>query len=178
MIAKEIIHAFIEGDRKGFDHVYKSYAPGMFMICLRYTRCRDDAEDVLQESFIRVYTNRTMYDRSRPIGPWIKTIVIHTALSYIRDNYRLKLTDNEQELDQTVVAEDTTEDKGLKEKLLEVLKQLPDGYRTVFNLFAIDNLTHREIAEYLGISEGTSKSQYAKARKMLQQLLEPERTAS
>lgn len=178
MIAREIIDAFVAGEKKGFDALYASYAPGMFMICLRYTRCRDDAQDVLQEAFIRVFSKRETYDQDRPIGPWIKTIVIRCALSYIRENYRFQLTEDESQFDRAMEEEAGNSDQGLKDKLLDALNKLPDGYRTVFNLFAIDNLTHKEIAAYLGITEGTSKSQYAKARKMLQQVLQPERVAS
>lgn len=178
MIAKEILDAFVAGDKNGFDAIYKSYAPGMFMICLRYSRCKDDAQDMLQEAFIRVFHHREAYDAERPIGPWIKTIVIRCALNYIRENYRVQLSDDESHFEQTLEEEAEASREGLKEKLLDALNQLPDGYRTVFNLFAIDNLTHKEIAGYLGITEGTSKSQYAKARKMLQQLLQPEKAAS
>ena len=179
MITKEIIQAYIQGDEKSFDKIYQDYSPGMYFICLRYTRCQDDAKDVLQESFIKVYKNRNQFDIEQSIGPWIKTITIRTALNYIKENYRLTLIEDENYFD---VSEsfDNSEDIiiEMKQKLLAILNGLPDGYRTVFNLYTIDNLTHKEIGEYLNISEGTSKSQYSKAKKMIKQLLESNKVAS
>jgi len=178
VITKEVIQAYVSGEKKGFDTIYESYAPGMFAICMRYTRCKDDAQDVLQEAFIKVYNKRDSFDIERPIGAWIKTIVIRTALNYIKENYKFELKENEFYFDQTMVEETDSNHQDLKSKLLEVLNKLPDGYRTVFNLYTIDNLTHKEIANYLGVSEGTSKSQYAKAKKMIKGLLQPETIAS
>lgn len=179
MITKEIIQAYIQGDETSFDKIYQDYSPGMYFICLRYTRCQDDAKDVLQDSFIKVFKNRSQFDIEQPIGPWIKTITIRTALNYIKENYKLTLVDNESYFD----ASDEVDNSGeilneMKQKLLMVLNGLPDGYRTVFNLYTIDNLTHKEIGEYLNISEGTSKSQYAKAKKMIKQLLASNKVAS
>lgn len=176
MIAKEVLIKFVEGDKVAFDKIYADYSSGMFGICLRYTRCRDDAQDVLQDSFIKLYQTRERFNPELSIGAWIKTITIRTALNYIKDHYRLVLTDNDLKFDQIVIEEESEIDnRELKERLLQLLQQLPDGYRTVFNLYTIDNLTHKEIAEHLNISEGTSKSQYFKAKKMIQVLLESEK---
>jgi RNA polymerase sigma-70 factor (ECF subfamily) len=176
VIAKEVLIEFVQGQKQAFDKIYAAYAPGMYGICLRYTRCDDDAKDVLQESFIKIYQSREKYNVDLPIGAWIKTITIRTALNYIKDNYRLILTDDEMRFDRSVFEEEHEDNnRELKEKLLQVLQQLPDGYRTVFNLYTIDNLTHKEIAEYLDITEGTSKSQYFKAKKMIHHLLESEK---
>ena len=176
MIANEVLIEFIKGSKSAFDKIYAAYAPGMFGICLRYTRCEDDAKDVLQESFIKLYQTREKFKAELSIGAWLKTITIRTALNYIKEHYRLVLTDNELKFDQSVLQEESEfEVKELKEKLLLMLQKLPDGYRTVFNLYTIDNLTHKEIGEHLNISEGTSKSQYFKAKKMIQTMLESEK---
>lgn len=175
-LESETLIAFSRGDKAAFDAVYAAYAPGMYGVSLRYTRCEDDARDILQESFIKVFENRTSYDPELPFGPWMKTIVIRTALNYIRSNYRFVLTDNDARFDEMVHDESETDAFADHRKhLLNVLQKLPDGYRTVFNLYTIDNLTHKEIAEYLGISEGTSKSQFFKAKKMIQEMLELEK---
>ncbi len=176
MIAKEVLIEFVKGGKSAFDKIYAAYAPGMFGISLRYTRCQDDAQDVLQESFIKIYNSRERFDVNLPIGAWIKTITIRTALSYIKENYKMTLIDDEMKFDRMVFEEESEVDtRELKERLLLLLQKLPDGYRTVFNLYTLDNLTHKEIAEHLNISEGTSKSQYFKAKKMIQVMLESER---
>ena len=179
MEKEKIIQQFIEGNRVGFDKIYEAYSSGMYAICIRYLRCEDDANDVLQEAFIKVYNSRESFDATKPIGAWIKTITIRTAINYIRKNYKHELVDDERRFDiyqQEKNEEDNTDD--LKGKLTRVLEQLPEGYRRVFQLYAIENLTHKEISSYLGVSEGTSKSQYSKAKKMIQKLLELNKMAS
>jgi RNA polymerase sigma-70 factor, ECF subfamily len=172
VITKEVLLDFVNGKQDAFDAIYKAYAPGMYGICLRYSRCSDDAQDILQETFIKIFKNKKSYDPSKPIGAWIKTITIHEAINYIKRSYKMVLTDKENDIeDVSIEADQSEEHELLKKKLLSILNQLPDGYRTVFNLYTIDNLTHIEIAEFLNISVGTSKSQYFKAKKMIQQLL-------
>lgn len=179
VITKGVIEKFVAGKKEGFDTIYKAYAPGMYSICLRYTRCEDDANDVLQETFIRIYQKRDKFDPSKEIGPWIKTITIRTALNYIKTNYRFSLTDDDTIFDGGMgISEPAGKTTDLKAKLMSVLAKLPEGYRTVFTLYTIDNLTHKEIAGYLNISEGTSKSQYSKAKKMIKELLQTEKMAS
>lgn len=179
MIAQYILQDFVNGKKSGFDKIYEAYAPGMYAICLRYVRSKDDANDVLQETFIRVYNNRELYDLERPIGAWIKTITIRCALNHLREQAKFQLTDDEYSFESSEIISFMDDDSmDIKNKLTRALEMLPEGYRTVFSLFAIDNLTHKEIAEYLGINEGTSKSQYSKAKKLLQQLLQAERIAS
>lgn len=178
MITEKILTDFRKGKKEAYDEIYKSYASGMYGICLRYTRCADDAQDILQEAFIKIYTNREKYKPENHIGAWIKTITINTALTYIKQHYKMKLTDNDKDLDQIELPyEESTDIKELQQKLLYVLNQLPDGYRTVFNLYTVDNLTHKEIADYLEISESTSKTQYFKAKKMIQQIIEREKVS-
>lgn len=167
---------FREGDRKAFDEVYAAFSAAMYGVCLRYTRCADDAQDVLQETFIRVYRNCGQYSPERPLAAWIKTITINCALTFIRRHYRFELKEEEAYFDgEHEMSFDSEDQEQLRKQLLAVLTKLPDGYRTVFNLFVIENLTHKEIAEYLDISENTSKTQFFKAKKMIQQLLETEK---
>lgn len=175
MITEEISRKFKNGDRKAFDAVYAAFSAAMYGVCLRYTRCADDAQDVLQEGFIKVYKHCSQYSLDKPLASWIKTIMINTALTYIKKTYRFELHDEDHVFDeqQEMVLESDDQEQ-LKKKLLSILNKLPDGYRTVFNLFVIENLTHKEIAEHLGVSENTSKTQYFKAKKMIQSLLESE----
>ena len=175
MITDELLVRFKHGDRKAFDTVYSAFSARMYGVCLRYTRCADDAQDVLQETFIKVYRSCSQYSPDKPLAAWIKTIAINTALTYIRKTYRFELHDDDGYFEEQQEMELATDDQDLlKRQLLQVLNKLPDGYRTVFNLFVIENLTHREIAAHLEISENTSKTQYFKAKRMIQQLLQSE----
>lgn len=176
MITKDIEEQFVKGNRKAFDAVYAAYSAAMFGVCLRYTRCKDDAQDVLQEVFIRVYKNCGQYSLDKPLAAWIKTITINCALTYIKQNYKFVLHEEETYFDeQHEMTIDSDDQELMRKKLMLILNRLPDGYRTVFNLFVIENLTHKEIAEHLDISENTSKTQFFKAKKMIQQLLEAEK---
>jgi RNA polymerase sigma-70 factor (ECF subfamily) len=159
---------------ENFERLYNTHKSMVYGIALRYLRCKDDANDVVQETFISAYTNYDQYDENKPIGPWIKRIAINAALMYIRKNYRFKLIENERELDSSHVPIDDEKEEGAftQEDLIAILHELPNGYRTVFNLYAIDGLTHQEIAEYMEITESTSRSQLLKARKMIKGILE------
>ena len=171
----EQISDFVDGNKEAFDCVYKQFAPAMFAVCIRYTYCKDDAQEVLQESFIKIYEGRKSFDVKRPLAPWIKNIVIHTAINFLKKQKKMMLTDQDadfnvpEEWTYPEIAKDDT-----RSQLMAILQQLPEGYRTVFNLFVVDNLSHKEIAAYLGISEGTSKSQLSKAKVMIQQLIPKE----
>ncbi|MNK08995.1 RNA polymerase sigma factor CarQ [compost metagenome] len=170
------IEEFIKGNKKAFDGVYAKYAPSMFGICIRYTNCRDDAQEILQETFIKIYENREKANPALPLGPWIKTITIRTAINFLKTKKRMVLTENEDffESQPELFAPDEREDDQ-KTALLKLLTEMPPGYRTVFNLFVLDNLTHKEIAEYLEITEGASKSQLAKAKNWIRITIEKKR---
>lgn len=171
----KLIADFKQGDKDAFDCLYKQFAPAMFAVCIRYTHCKDDAQEVLQESFIKIYEGRKTFDEQRPIAPWIKNIVIHTAINFLKKQKKLVLSDQETDFhsaEEWIYPEISNDD--VKSQLLALLQKLPEGYRTVFNLFVLDNLSHKEIAEYLGISEGTSKSQLSKAKLMIQKLIPKE----
>lgn len=173
MLKEADIQQFKNGDRKAFDAVYHAFSKAMYGVCLRYTRCADDAQEILQESFIKIYKNCGQYQLDKNLAAWIKTIVINTALTYIKRNYRFELQGDDTAFDGEIQMNfEEDERELLKKQLLNILNQLPDGYRTVFNLFVIEQLTHKEIAEYLGISENTSKTQFFKAKRMIQSLLE------
>jgi RNA polymerase sigma factor (sigma-70 family) len=173
---EENIEEFVKGNKKAFDWVYQKYAPSMFVICTRYTSCRDDAQEVLQETFIKVYENSGKANPQLPLGPWIKTITIRTAINFLKRQRKLILKDDENFFEPESGFwnnEKSTEDKSIE--LLKLLNKMPEGYRTVFNLFVLDNLTHKEIADYLDITEGTSKSQLTRARDWLKNNLEKKR---
>jgi RNA polymerase sigma-70 factor (ECF subfamily) len=150
VITEQVLVDFTKGKKYAFDVIYSSYAAGMYAICLRYTRCEDDAQDVLQEAFIKVYKNQSQYQLTSPIGAWIKSITINTALTYIQKTYKYQLHEDENVFDELVWEEEpTVEVEELRAKLMQILNKLPEGYRLVFNLFAIENLSHKEICWFM-----------------------------
>jgi len=149
------------------------FSSAMYSICLRYTKNTDEAADILQDAFIKIYEKRKSFNPKFELASWIKRIVINTAIDHYKKNKKMILIEDnnyfEAETNHTIEI-DSTED--IKLKLLSTLQLLPEGYRTVFNLYVLDNLTHQEISEFLNISVNTSKSQLSRARKMLKILLE------
>jgi RNA polymerase sigma-70 factor (ECF subfamily) len=140
----------------------------MYVVCLRYTKSQQEAEDVLQDSFIKVFKNLKGYRGDSRLDYWIKRIVVNTALNSQRKKlYMYPMVDIDH------VKNDFDHSKSLSsfqlEELLNMIKELPAGCQTVFNLFAIEGYSHKEIAEMLKVSEGTSKSQFSRARKLLQE---------
>lgn len=170
---KKLIEACIKGDRQAQQDLYDLFSKRMFMVCLRYTKSQQEAEDVLQDSFIKVFKNLKGYRGESRFDYWIKRIVVNTALNSQRKKLYMypmvDIDDVKNEFDQS---------KSLSnfqmEDLLNMIRELPTGCQTVFNLFAIEGYSHKEIADMLKVSEGTSKSQFSRARKLLQEKIAEE----
>lgn len=140
-------------------------------ICLRYARNRDDAVEIMNDGFLNVFKNITRYDTAKPFKPWLGRIITNKAIDHYRSQVRFSVTESLDEVAEPAV--DATVDAKLNyDDLLRMVQALPDGYRTVFNLYAIDGYTHEEIGSMLGISAGTSKSNLFKARQKLKLLIE------
>jgi RNA polymerase sigma-70 factor (ECF subfamily) len=151
------------------DILYEHFAPITYAICLRYASNSDDAKDIFQESFVKVYTQIEHYHKQGSFEGWVKRIFVNTAIDYCRKN-KSNLFTNLNHQQEVLIADNEVDEKIAipKEKLVELIRDLPDGYRLVFNLYAIEKYSHKQIAEVLNIEEGTSKSQLFKARKILQ----------
>jgi RNA polymerase sigma factor (sigma-70 family) len=147
--------------------LYEHFAPAMLGICFRYTKSIDDAEDVLQEGFIKVFESLHQYRYEGDIGAWIRKVMVNTALNYLKKNrkYQYDLSFSEMIL-HPVSVDDPAVTLQTRE-LAELIRQLPTGFQLIFNLYAIEGYSHIEIAAMLGISDGTSRSQYARARALL-----------
>ena len=165
---KELIEGCIDGNRQSQTDLYELLSPGMFGVCLRYAQTREEAEDILQEGFIKVFEYIHQYRNTGPFEAWVRKIMVNTALQKLRTkrNMHAVITLND------AVTEMPGNDEiiarlGTKE-LLRIIQQLPPAYRTVFNLYVFEGFKHREIAALLGISEGTSKSNLSDARAILQ----------
>jgi RNA polymerase sigma-70 factor (ECF subfamily) len=166
------------GKRKGYSLLYRKYSPVLLGLCIRYTRSRDEAEDVLQEGFIKVFQKIKTFENKGSFEGWLKRIMVNTAINYYKSSRKYML---HEEFDVNNIRHTHAHDAGetveienplKQEQLLAMINELPDGYRLIFNMYVFDGLTHKEIAEELGISEGTSKSQLSKARKHLKDKIE------
>jgi len=166
-----------KGDAQAQERLYAQYSGQMYVICLRYTRSQLEAEDVLQESFIKIFDKINQYKGETAIGGWIKKIVVNTALNSQRSKlYMFPMTDIEKL--KTHQEEELTLSGFQLEELLEMIRSLPEGCQVIFNLYAIEGYTHKEIGEQLNVSEGTSKSQYARAKQLLKTMINKEERRS
>ena len=147
--------------------LYEHFAPAMLSVCYRYTKSMADAEDVLQEGFIKVFLNLKQYKFEGELGGWIRRVMVTTALNYLKRNakYQQDLAFDKSELHP--VSDDNPEITLNTKELASLIQQLPTGYQTIFNLHAVEGYSHTEIGALLGISDGTSRSQYARARALL-----------
>jgi RNA polymerase sigma factor (sigma-70 family) len=162
-----LVVALQQGDARAHKAAYEKYAGRMMAVCLRYVANRDDAEEVLIDGFMRVFERITQFRNEGSFEGWIRRVMVTESLMFLRKN---KAWRQELPLDDVGVEHDYNwaESSIDTEALVRLIAQLPDGYRTVFNLYAIEGYSHAEIAELIGISEGTSKSQLSRARALLQ----------
>lgn len=166
-----MVKGCIEGDRSAQYAFYKKYSRAMYNISYRITNDPDDAADVLQEAFLSAYKHMQSFKGESSIGAWLKRIVVNASINHIKKQ-RIMYEPIEN---QVVEEEDTSmkdEDIVLNlDRVKEAIRQLPDGFRTVFSLYLLEGYDHREIADILGITESTSKSQYNRAKKRLKEIL-------
>ena len=159
------------GDRCAMHEIYNAHAAYLFAVCTRYVADNDSAKDVMQEAFIRIFSNITQfrYRGEGTLRAWMTRIVVNEALKHIRRNSIFYDTDIEK-ID--MPDEEETDIHGVPpDDIHDIIRQLPDGYRTVLNLFVFEQKSHKEIAQMLGISELTSASQYHRAKKLLKKLV-------
>jgi RNA polymerase sigma factor (sigma-70 family) len=165
---KDLIKACLQGDRLAQRDIFNMYASKMMAVCIRYSRHRLEAEDILQDSFVKVFTHLSEFGNSGSFEGWVRKIIINTA---IKNNHKKSVSHEEIGLES--IHEDTMGPDVFsilsEEELLKLISNLPDGYRMVFNLFAIEGYSHKEISELLNIEESTSRSQLVKARRILQE---------
>lgn len=168
----EIIDGCKRNKRMYQDMLYKKYAPMLFAVCLRYTNSRFDAEDVLQEGFVKIYKNLDMYSQDKSFEGWVRRIMINTAITFYRRNLKHAYHDDVD--DAHNLSADIGPDSNAeftREELLIAIERLPAGYKMVFNMYVVEGFKHKEIADQLGIDINTSKSQLSRAKKHLQREL-------
>ncbi len=173
MTEEELIEKCIANNRKAQKILYNMYAPIMLGICLRYVYERSEAEDILQEGFLKVFTKIKEFARRGSFEGWMKRIFVNTAITHYHKN--TKYNKNHYQIDNLNVKDDSSfvygETEFTKDELLKVIQGLPKGYGLVFNLYAIDGYKHKEIAELLKIDINTSKSQYSRAKSLIRKRL-------
>lgn len=170
---QELVSGVLRGSPAHQTALYKQYNVPMFRVVLRFARDKAEAEDMLQDGFIRVYRDMGQYRGDGALGGWIRRIMVNTALSHLRKQRDfLRDTADFSPFENLFRTEEDFASNMDAETLMKYLQKLPPGYRAVFNLYAIDGFSHEEIAEQLGISIGTSKSQLFKAREYLKKILD------
>jgi RNA polymerase sigma factor (sigma-70 family) len=168
---KELIERCLENDPRAQEFLYKRFSRRMYGVCLRFARNTLEADDILQEGFIKVYSFLKDFRQDGSLEGWVRRTIINTAINY----YHSKENEwKETSIDKADTFHSDTEDALSKisaSDLTGIIQELPEGYRMVFNLYVIEGYNHQEIAEMLNISENTSKSQLSRARMALQERL-------
>jgi RNA polymerase sigma factor (sigma-70 family) len=170
---QELVRACQNNDRKAQTAFYNLYKGKLMGVCRRYTRTPDEAEDIYQEAFVKIFKNIHTLEKTGAVSSWVRKTIIHTAINYYHANLKFQ---NNTEYDSTLLSNDDYPNliaNLSNEELLTLINQLPDGYRMVFNLYVIDGYNHVEIGEMLGVSENTSKSQLSRAKELLRKQLKP-----
>ncbi|MEO8148172.1 MAG: sigma-70 family RNA polymerase sigma factor [Bacteroidia bacterium] len=175
MNEEQLVKACLDGNNAAQRQFYEQYARRMMGLCLRYAVNTEEAEDFLQDGFIKVFEKMHSFEFRGSLAGWVRRIVLNTILDRLRRDIHLK--DNVSLDNHLEVAgnDNPYQHLGAKE-LIKLVQSLPTGYRTVFNLFAVEGYSHKEIAQSLNISESTSKSQYLRAKEQLQKKLISERS--
>lgn len=178
MTDDELVKRCLSGGESAQKMLYDRYSKQMLGVCFRYCKNRDDAYDMFQDGFVKVFEKLHMYNGKGPLGAWIRRTIVNNILDELRkqkrqmgydESYRADFLTHNDGWDDSLEMDDG--DSITRDQILELVQQLPAGYRTVFNLYAIEEYAHKEIAEMLGITESTSKTQYRKAKGHLKSMI-------
>jgi len=166
----QLIEGCIEGKRESQKYLYEKYASSMYTICLRYASDNEAAMDLLHDGFIKVFSVIKSFSGKGSFEGWMKRVFINLALENLRKEKHTMFTDELQSVPDIAEEDSSDRAKDISEnELLRMIQELPKGYKSVFNLYVIEDFSHKEIAQMLGIAEGTSRSQYIRARQILQE---------
>jgi RNA polymerase sigma-70 factor (ECF subfamily) len=166
---KEIIKGCLAGNRRDQELLYRRHASKLYAVCLQYSGNNEEARDILQDGFIKIFENLGNYKHEGSFEGWMRRITVNTALEKFRSRSNLYRVDDIDQVPEPDAEPDNQDYAGLEAAdLLEIIRELPPKYRMVFNLYAIEGYSHKEISEMINISEGTSKSNLSRARAILQ----------
>lgn len=166
-----LVKKCIEGDNRAQKKLFDLFAPKLFGVCLRYMKDYDLAQDTLQDGFVKIFTKLSDYNGKGSFEGWMRRIMVNTCLDQLRKDQKLKVNTPIDDVSFLVKDNHWIEEELTAKDLLKLVESLPDGYRVVFNMFAIEGYSHKEIAEQLNISENTSKSQFSRAKSHLRRKL-------
>ena len=170
---EEVVSACLQGREDGHRMLFKMYISYAKSIAARYSSDDEEAKEIINDTFLKVFKNLSTYDFGLPFRAWLRTIAIHTAIDYFRRKKKYAVLSFQEQLPETQVS-DTIIDQLSAEEIMALVRKLSPAYRTVFMMYVVDGFNHREIAELLNITEGTSKSNLSKARVRLQEMIAEE----
>ena len=175
---RALIEACVGNDRMAQRRLYELYAGKLFVVALRYVKNKEDAQDVLQIAFVKIFKSLDTFRFDCPFEPWLRKVIATTALKHLRDQPDLSQQIDIEKVQDDIGSSETTLSGFSYEELLAMIAKLPDGCRTVFNLYAMEGYQHDEISDLIGVSVGTSKSQYSRAKMLLQTMINKEQKYS
>jgi len=168
---KDLLTGCLKGKSSYQKALYEQYKVTLFRVCLRYGKDRPEAEDMLQDVFIKIFSDLHQYNHQGPLGAWMRKVVVNVALQHIRKHKKFQNTLELDHISEDYHSEEIATSNLNAQALTKLIQQLPIGYRTVFNLYAIEGYAHKEIAEMLNFKVNTSKSQLSKAKAMLRDMI-------
>ena len=171
MTEEVLLQGCLKNDATAQQELYQRYSPKMLSVCYRYAKNREDAEDMLQEGFIKVFSQISKFENRGSLEGWILRIIVHTCINHLKKNKKFNEHVDLAYAGNIVIREDYIPSIIQAKQIVETIRTLPIGYRTVLNLYAIEGYSHKEIGQLLDIEESTSRSQYTRAKNMLEEIL-------
>ena len=171
MTEEVLLQGCIKNDASAQQELYQRYSPKMLSVCYRYAKTREDAEDMLQEGFIKVFSQISKFEKRGSLEGWILRIIVHNCINHLKKNKKFNDHVDLAYAGNIVIREDYIPSFIQAKQIVETIRSLPIGYRTVLNLYAIEGFSHKEIGQLLDIEESTSRSQYTRAKSMLEEIL-------
>jgi RNA polymerase sigma-70 factor (ECF subfamily) len=171
MTEEQMLAGIIKNNAAAQEELYQRFSPRMLGVCYRFAKNREDAEDMLQEAFIKVFTQLHQYRNEGALEGWVRRIVVHTCINVLKKNKKFTDSVDIMYANGIFIKEDMIPAIMQAKQVVECIRLLPLGYRTVLNLYAIEGFSHKEIGDLLEIGESTSRSQYTRAKTMLEDIL-------
>lgn len=171
MTEQAIIAGCLQNDVAAQRELYNRYSPKMLSVCYRFAQSREDGEDMFQEGFIKVFTQMHTFQNKGAFEGWIRRIIVHTCINFLKKHKKFNESVDLAYADYIQVKEETVPSIMQARQIIECIRLLPLGYRTVLNLYALEGYSHKEIGQMLDIEESTSRSQYTRAKSMLENIL-------